>query len=69
MRLKEVLDQRNMSQRKISILAGISNQDVNQAILGRKPFFPSWRRKISAALDMSEDDLFPEYAEKSKKEK
>lgn len=61
MRLKEILEEKGISQRKLSIDAGIASQDVNQAINGKKPFFPGWRKRISDALGVPEEDLFPEY--------
>ena len=39
LRLKEILEEKGISQRKLSIEAGIASQDVNQAINGKKPFF------------------------------
>ena len=59
--LKEVIKERGISQRQLSIRAGISNQDVNQAINGKRPFFPAWRKRISEVLGMPESELFPEY--------
>lgn len=62
LKIAEILSNLGVSQRKLSFMAGISNQDLNQAINGKKPFFPAWRKRVSEALEMSEDELFPEYA-------
>jgi len=61
MELKEVMQRDGLSQRKLSIMAKMTSQDLNQVINGKKPFFPAWRKRISSALGMSEEELFPEY--------
>jgi hypothetical protein len=64
MKIHEVMLARKISQRKLSIMAGITSQDLNQALHGKKPFFPAWRKRVSTALDVPEDELFPEYRRK-----
>jgi transcriptional regulator with XRE-family HTH domain len=62
MKLNEILAERKMSQRRLSMAAGITNQDLNGAINGKRPFYPAWRKRIAEALRLPEDELFPEYA-------
>ena len=64
MRLKKILKQKDISQRKLSQMSNITNQDLNQALNGKKPFFPAWRKRISEALNIPESELFPEYEKK-----
>lgn len=67
-KLYKVMEERNISQRKLSMVANISNQDLNQAINGKKPFFPNWKIRISEALDIPVAELFPEDGENSGKQ-
>lgn len=67
MLLIEIIKQNNLSKMQLALKAGISPADLYQAINGKKPFFPSWRKRIAAVLNMSERELFPEY-EKGKDE-
>lgn len=58
-KLVKLMNDRNISQRKLAFMADISNQDLNQAINGKKPFFPNWRKRIAAALEVAEAEIFP----------
>jgi hypothetical protein len=40
------------------------NTGLNQAINGKLTMFPKWRTRISAALNIPENELFPEYVKK-----
>ena len=61
MSIKEILKEKQLSQRKLAFMTGIAQQDINQAILGKRPLFPSWRKRIALALNMPEAEIFPEY--------
>ena len=61
MKLRTVMEKNGISQRKLSLLTNITSQDLNQAINGKKPFFPSWRKRVSEALKIPENELFPDY--------
>lgn len=43
----------------LSIMTAISQSDLSQIELGRRPAYPKWRRKLSEALNISENELFP----------
>lgn len=62
--LKTIMQQKNISQRQLGIKTNIAPQDISQALNGKKEFFPSWRKRISAYFGMNEKDVFPEYVVK-----
>ena len=64
MKLKEVLYLKRITQSKLSMMANINATQLNKAINGKIEFFPNWRKRIAQALEMHEDELFPEYREK-----
>lgn len=66
--LKQLLLEREISQRKLGIEVNISQCDMNLIVNGKKFVFPSWRRKISEFLGLQETIVFPEYYEGAKEE-
>jgi transcriptional regulator with XRE-family HTH domain len=62
--LREIRMSQNKTILEISRLTLISPSDISQIELGKKPCFPAWRKRIAAALDMPEDEVFPEYQKK-----
>jgi lambda repressor-like predicted transcriptional regulator len=52
---------KNMSIAAMMRSANMHSCDFYQAVNGKKPFFPAWRRRISEVLEMPEEELFPEY--------
>lgn len=61
MKIEETLKERKISGLQAAMRAGIAPSDFYQAVNGKKPFFPSWRKRLAEVLDMPEDELFPEY--------
>jgi predicted transcriptional regulator len=61
MRINDVLRERNISKAQAARLANIPQNDFYQATNGKRSFFPAWRKRLSEVLNMSEDELFPEY--------
>jgi predicted transcriptional regulator len=59
--IEEILKQHNLSKMQAALLSNISPADFYQALNGKKPFFPKWRKQFSKTLNMSEEELFPEY--------
>lgn len=49
-----------LSLNKLSRIAEISQSDLSCAINGKKPFYPAWRKRVSEALGVPENELFPE---------
>lgn len=64
LKINEVIKNRGFTKAKVSYMAKIPLNDFYQATNGKKSFFPSWRKRISEALSMSEKELFPEYHKK-----
>lgn len=56
---EEILKERKLSKLKVAMDAGISPGDFYQALSGKIPFYPKWRRLLAECLDLKEDDLFP----------
>lgn len=61
MNLKELIKQKGLSQAKLSRIAEINQGDLCLVLNGKKPFYPGWRKRISEALGMSQEELFPEF--------
>lgn len=64
MRIKKILKDRGISMLQAAMKAEISPSDFYQAVNGKKPFFPAWRKRLSETLDVPEKVLFPEYFER-----
>ena len=62
--IEEILKQHNLSKMQAALLSKISPADFYQALNGKKPFFPKWRKQFAKTLNMSEEELFPEYIRK-----
>ena len=60
-RVKEACNERNISVSNLLMIANIQSGDFYQALAGKRTFFPAWRKRIAEALQMQEEDLFPEY--------
>ena len=58
--LRDAIQAHDTNVRRIAIQAGIASQDLYQAINGKKPFYPGWRKRVAEALEMSVEELFRE---------
>ena len=58
--LKEILRERGMSLNELSFCSRIAYSDLNQAINGKRTFFPAWRKRVASALRLAEKEIFPE---------
>lgn len=58
--LKNVIAQSGKSRYRVAIDSGISPSDFYSALKGDRKLFPKWRKRISAALGIPEEELFPE---------
>lgn len=57
-KLKQIMQEREISAYRLAIDCKIALSDIYQAISGKKPMFPRWRKSIAAYLEMEEKDLF-----------
>lgn len=58
--IEEILKEQKLTKMKVAMLAGIPPSDFYQALNGKKPFFPKWRKQLANALCVPEEKLFPE---------
>lgn len=63
-KLNKIMTERGITNFQLSLMAQISTADISQFRNGKKPCFPSWRKRISESLNIAENDLFPEYHQK-----
>lgn len=62
--LKQILNDKGISQNRLSQLARIPASNINLIVNGKQYPGPSWRQRISEVLDIPEDTLFPEEVKK-----
>jgi len=67
--LAEILYRKRISQAKLARMAEMNPTDVNAMIHERRPAFPGWRKRIAAALNMPETEVFPEAKEAADNER
>ena len=59
-KLKEVRNERGLSQLKLAFLTGISPSDISRIENGWLRPYPNWRKRLAKALGTSQADLFPD---------
>ena len=59
-KLKSIMAEQNISANKLSMKSGISSPDIYCILNGKKPFYPNWRKRVSEALNVPEEDFFPD---------
>lgn len=57
-KLHQELKKRHLSINKLSFMSGIAASDLYCVLSGKKPMYPNWRKRISEALGMNDEDLF-----------
>jgi transcriptional regulator with XRE-family HTH domain len=60
MTIKQILQEKNMSQNQLSMSARIPASSISQIVNGRVSPGPMWRKRISDVLDISQEILFPQ---------
>lgn len=56
--LKNTLKSKDISAYRLANECGIATCDIYQAINGKKPMFPKWKKAIAKYLEMPEAELF-----------
>lgn len=56
--LRRVMNERNLSTRRLAIMSGIVPQSLYAALAGKTKMWPGYMRKISDALQIDEAILF-----------
>lgn len=57
--LRKYRKEKGMSQLDLAIQTKIATSDISLLENGKKYAFPGWRKRLSKALEVSEDELFP----------
>lgn len=58
MNLLRVITERNITILQLAMKSGVNPSDLYQALKGKIPFYPKWKRLIAEYLQMSEEELF-----------
>lgn len=58
-RLREARKAKELSQLKLAFMTGIAPGDISRIENGWIKPYPSWRKRLSKALGISETELFP----------
>lgn len=64
MKLLDELNKRNISKLQLALNAGIAPHYLYNALNGKMPFYPKYRRKISEFLGIDEAELFSDVENK-----
>lgn len=56
--LKTAIESKGISKYRLAKLSNIHTPDLYQALNGKKPFYASWKKRIAAALEIPEEELF-----------
>ena len=59
-KLKEVRNERSLSQLKLSFLTGISPGDISRIENDWIRPYPGWRKRLAKALGTTQAELFPD---------
>lgn len=59
-KLKTALKDRELSMNQLSFGAKISQSDLSNALSGKKPMYPNWKKRICDFLELPEEELFEE---------
>lgn len=61
MRVNEIIKEKGITRFRIAKMARIETTDIYQCFKGVKKWIPAWRKRISEALEMPEEEVFPEF--------
>ena len=64
--LLQALEQKGMTRNKLALQAQINPADLYSAMSGKREFYPQWRKRVAAVLEVQENELFPEVNEHGK---
>jgi hypothetical protein len=67
-KVEEILKGHGLSKLQAALLARISPSDFYQAMNGKRPFFPAWRKRLCEVLEVEESELFLNTVEKEVEE-
>jgi len=58
-RLKEIRNERGLSQLRLAFLTGIAPSEISRIENGWIRPYPGWRKRLARALGTTESELFP----------
>jgi lambda repressor-like predicted transcriptional regulator len=64
---KNVLKEKGISMYRAALNAGIQPSDIYSAVRGDRKFYDGWKHRISKALEMDPEDVFPDEEDKEVK--
>lgn len=64
--VREMRKQKGYSQLKLGRMTEIAPNTISNIENGKIVAYPGWRKKLAAALEISESELFPEYVDDEK---
>ena len=67
MKLLKVLEERKISKLQLALNAGIAPHYLYNAINGKMPFYPKYKKAIAEYLQMDESELFGNEVQNEKK--
>ena len=59
-KVEQALKDKGWTRNHLSVEAGISASELYTALAGQRPMFPGYKKKISDALGVPEEELFSE---------
>ena len=62
-KLKAALKEKGISVYRLSQLSRIASPDLYNVLSGKRPMYPNWKKRISEAVGIPEEDLFEEEGE------
>lgn len=63
-RVKEMREERGLSQTQLSVLTGIHTATLSRIETGKTFVYPAWRKRIARAFQVAEADVFPRGGER-----
>lgn len=59
-RVREFRNKKGLTQLELAEITEIYQNDISQIETGGRKVFPGWRKRLSEALEVEEEVLFPE---------
>jgi len=62
-KVREIRKKKNLTQLDLAKMTDIYPNDISQIERGKRKAFPGWRKRLAKALEVPEEELFPEIQE------
>ena len=57
-KVEALLKEKGLTKYRLAKMSKISTQDIYGILNGSKPLYPNWKKRISDALEVPEEELF-----------